>query len=267
MRGVFRRSECGWSPQLDLRLFRILLPAAVIAVLTALAWLLLESASMGGAWGFAIDQDAVRTVLTDTAFGRLWLGRLPLAVLVCLTAWFWRRLSFALPPLAALLLASLALTGHAIMNTGWLSLVHPLNQALHLLAAGLWLGGLVPLGLLLAGSDRSLADRALRRFSDLAFVAVLVVLGSGVFNAWLLVGSFPALIATNYGATLLVKLALVGTMITLALSNRFLLLPSLAARHDAALSRLERNVLLEIILGALVLAAASLLGNLPPAHM
>ena len=158
------------------------------------------------------------------------------------------------------------------MDTGWLSLTHELNQAVHLLAAGFWLGGLVPLGLLLAasrrdGTDRSAAGRALRRFSDLAMIAVLLVLGSGMFNAWMLVGSPSALISTGYGKVLLIKLAFVGAMVALALFNRLFLLPTLALRHDAALSRLERNVILEIVLGAVVLAVASTLGNLPPATM
>ncbi len=158
------------------------------------------------------------------------------------------------------------------MDLGWLSVMHPLNQALHLLAAGFWLGSLVPLSLFLAGAaswrmEQSGVDRALRRFSDLAMIAVLLVIGSGVFNAWLLVGSPSALLATGYGKVLLVKMALVGAMVVLALSNRFFLLPALATRRGAALSRLERNVVLEIVLGAVVLAVASTLGNLPPAQM
>ena len=90
---------------------------------------------------------------------------------------------------------------------------------------------------------------------------------SGVFNAWMLVGSSSALIATAYGKALLIKLAFVGAMVALALSNRLFLLPTLALRHDAALSRLERNVILEIVLGVVVLAVASTLGNPPPATM
>ena len=228
---------------------------------------------MGGAWGFAVRSGTVRAVLTDTEFGQLWLGRLPLAVLICLVAWLKGRSSSALVLLSAALLASLALTGHAIMDTGWLSLVHPLNQALHLLAAGFWLGGLVTLGLFLTEAaswrmEQSGVDRALRRFSDLALIAVLVVIGSGVFNAWLVVGSPSALLATGYGKVLLVKMAFVGAMIVFALFNRFFLLPVLAMQRGVALSRLERNVVLEIVLGAVVvLAVATTLGNLAPAQM
>jgi putative copper resistance protein D len=323
MRGILRRDRYGWNAPLDARLFRLLSSAALIALLTAVGWLLLEAASMGDTWGDAIQPGTLRAVLTDTVFGQLWLARLPLALLVCLVAWFWQRSSFALVLLSAALLASLALTGHAVMDLGWLSVVHPLNQALHLLAAGFWLGSLVPLGLFLkwhlrnrnhvqptrlvmAGLDPAILDRgihesagsspamtarnasglrdtapatapsradqfvtarALRCFSDLATIAVLLVLGSGVFNAWMLVGSLSALISTGYGNALLVKLVLVAAMVALALFNRLFLLPALAMRGDAALPRLERNVVIEIVLGAVVLVVASVLGNLPPVTM
>ena len=87
MRGTLRRNGYGWNAQLDVRLFRLLVPAAVIALLTAVGWLLLEAASMGDQWSDAMRPRTVLTVLTATAFGQLWLGRLPLAALICLLAW------------------------------------------------------------------------------------------------------------------------------------------------------------------------------------
>ena len=119
MRGTLRRNGCGWNAQLDVRLFRLLLPAAVTALLTAFGWLLLEAASMGDQWSDAMRPGTVLTVLTATAFGQLWLGRLPLAALICLLAGLPRkRPSFALTLLSAVLLASLALTGHAADGYG-----------------------------------------------------------------------------------------------------------------------------------------------------
>ena len=268
---AFRRHGCGWTARLDVPLSRALFAAALLVLLSDCVWLLLEGGSMGGAWGDMIRSSVLGPVLTDTAFGRLWLARLPLIVAACIIAWR-AGASRALAVVATLLLASIALTGHPAMHNGWLGLVHPLNQAAHLLAAGIWLGGLLPLALVLAGSrnsgtDRAPATRALRRFSAFAMIAVLVVLGSGLVNAWLLVGSPSALIATGYGRTLLVKLALVAALVTIALVNRFVLLPSLASRSERALARIERNVTIELALGATVLAVACVLANLPPATM
>lgn len=269
VREMFHRNGCGWTALLDLRLYRFLLPAALIALLSAFAWLLLEGAEMGGPWSDAIRPHIIRIVLTDTGFGHVWLGRLPLAMVLLLVALRARRASATVAALSAGLLASVALTGHSVMHTGLLGVGHQLNQAVHLVAAGLWLGGLVPLGLLLAASDTPRTDasakiRALRRFSDVAAIAVVWVLGSGLVNAWMLVGS-PS--DSDYQITLLLKLGLVGALATVALVNRLVLLPPLAAGDYIAQVRMKRNVKLEMALGALVLAAASVLGNLPPPAM
>jgi putative copper resistance protein D len=271
MREVFRRCDCGWTTRLDLRLSRALFAAAVAVLLSDCVWLLLEGGSMAGAWGGMIRTSVLGPVLTDTEFGRLWLARLPLIVATCVLAWR-AGVSPVLTLLSVALLVSIALTGHAVMHNGWLGVMHPLNQAAHLLAAAIWLGGLLPLALVLAASrnlstDRAPATRALRRFSDLAMIAVLVVLASGLVNAWLLVGAPSALIATAYGQTLLIKLVLVALLLATALVNRCVLLPSLASRGDRALARIERNVTVELVLGATVLAVACVLANLPPATM
>lgn len=259
----------GWNAELDGRVIRVLGLAALVAAVTAVGWLLLEAASMGGTWADALSGSIIRAVMRETEFGHLWTPRLALAALVCVVAAFTRRPSRALALAAAALLGSLALTGHAVMDSGALGWAHPLNQAVHLLAAGLWLGGLAPLGLLLGQlreGDSAAAVRALRRFSDVALTAVLLVLASGIANTWMLLGRPAALVGSIYGRVLIAKLVLVAALVCLALANRLRLLPALASGAEAA-ARIERNVKIELALGAAVIAAAMALGNLPPPMM
>src|SRR5262249_55189379 len=78
-----------------------------------------------------------------------------------------------------------------------------------------------------------LADIA-RRFSVLASLALTVVLVSGLYNAWLRVGTVQALVTTLYGRTLLVKLLLVLPLLILGALNHSLSVPLLqqwAGRH------------------------------------
>ena len=49
------------------------------------------------------------------------------------------------PILSAVLLASLAGVGHSQIEDGWAGVIHEASDVAHLLAAGAWLGGLVPL--------------------------------------------------------------------------------------------------------------------------
>ena len=256
--------------RLDKWLRRSLLIAAAAALASAVAWLLLVAGSMGEGWRDSVDPATVTAVLGQTSFGRVWCWRLGLALLL-LTALVTSRTHWLATTLllAALLLASLALTGHAVREASGAGLAHRAGDAVHLLAAGAWLGGLVPLALLLRdarghGPDGGVAA-ALGRFSGLGYIAVTLVLTSGALNAAFLVGSPAALAGTTYGRVLLTKLALVGLMLILALRNRFVLLPQQPADHRRGLRRLERSVAVEIAAGAAILAAVSLLGTLSPA--
>ncbi|APU43465.1 copper resistance CopC/CopD family protein [Streptomyces sp. TN58] len=94
---------------------------------------------------------------------------------------------------------------------------------LHLLAMGVWLGGLITLGAFLR-SDRSagspVSAHAVGRFTTLAFAAVAVLVGTGVYQSWRQVGSWAALTSTSYGKTLLVKVAVVIVVLLAASFSR-----------------------------------------------
>ena len=205
-------------------------------------------------------------VLLDTQFGQVSLLRLAtaLALSIFVVADRARWLSFAL---AVVLLASLAWLGHSGAAPG---MFFPAADALHVTAAGVWLGGLVPLALLLAALRRqkdtdsiSVASSVTRRFSTMGVVMVATILISGVVNTWNLVGSMEGLIDTAYGRLLLVKIALFLTMVSIAAVNRFRLAPSLPV--PGTLKLLERNSLIEAALGLLIVLIVGALGTMPPA--
>ena len=99
-------------------------------------------------------------------------------------------------------------------------------------------------------------------------VAALIV--SGSVNAWILVGSLRALLVTDYGQLLLLKIGAFAIMIVFAAFNRFRLTPrlALAEKIDAdpgALSALTRNTLIELALGLSIFVMVGVLGTLHPA--
>ncbi len=111
----------------------------------------------------------------------------------------------------------------------------------------------------------------LSRFSNAAAVSVAALIATGVYQAWLHVGSFEALFATLYGGTLLVKVGLVVPLLLVGAYNLMVLRPRVAVGAACQPSpagpaqTLSRTLRVEAILGALVLAAAGLLTSLPPA--
>ena len=178
---------------------------------------------------------------------------------------------------ALCLIASIAWTGHAASTPYAFGYVHLAADALHLYSASAWIGGLLPLALLLrigrryhASAWATLKLDAVRRFSSLGIASVAVLVVSGIVNSWILVGSFGALVVTTYGWILMIKLAVFAVMLALAAVNRFRLTPTLAAptqsdAHDKALSLITRNTLIEIALGLVVFAIVASLGTLHPA--
>ncbi len=232
--------------RIDAALLRASAWAIAIAVASHLAWLWLQIASMAGVPVLSrLPVDDLGRVLVGTQFGRVWTIRLLLLLLLGAFVLFrqregeerdWVALRFEALLLGSASLVALAWAGHAAGTESSTRLVHVSADAVHLLVAGLWLGGLLPLGLVLgmtrrAGDPASLAAglAAARRFSRLALFAVGVVVASGAINAWFLVGDLPRLVGTRYGAFLLLKLALLASLIPIAAANRRLV-PARGAR-------------------------------------
>jgi putative copper resistance protein D len=245
--------------------------AIVVAAITALAWIALEAAQMGDGWADSVNPEALAAVLFDSAFGRVWLWRLGLAfvLLGALALGRHGHLAFIVPT-AALLLASLGLVGHATMQAGLglTGMLHRANHGVHLLSAGAWLGGLLPLLLCLMRREdarlRSEIDVALRRFSGAGHFVVALVVLTGVVNTALTLGAWPIDLSSPYQRLLAIKIAIVAAMIAMALFNRYVLAPRAGNNAVAALRALTINSAVEVALGAAALALVSIFGTLAP---
>lgn len=90
------------------------------------------------------------------------------------------------------------------------------SSVLHLLATGVWLGGLVALLLTLRRSAGDDLVEVVPRFSRIAFASVTVLAVTGVYQSWRGLGSLSALTGTSYGRLLLAKLAGVCVLLLVA---------------------------------------------------
>src|SRR5262249_46888498 len=169
-----------------------------LAVLSGLAWLILLAANIYGVSIAEVWRDGgVWTVIGQTRFGQVWAVRMLLALLLAtalpspatpVTGWRWG----AVPALlAAGFLICPAWIGHAGATPGDAGQFPLAADALHLLAAGAWLGGLPPLAILLAAAWRgnepgwtAVAVMAAQRFSLLGVFSVGMLLASGIINSW-----------------------------------------------------------------------------------
>jgi copper transport protein len=270
-------------------------------------------------WVYATFGIVVMIVAEQTAagvsFGQLFgaaTGRSLLAqaaaVAVCGVAAFFAAHRPVGPRLAVLGVAAAgalfvhAQAGHAETQSS-VRLLNVADQWLHMLAAGVWVGGLVWLLLGLRGLDGAERASAVRRFSQLAFAAVAVIAVTGVLRAVPEVGSLAGLVSTSFGITLFIKSTLFVALMGVAWRNRYRLVPRLTAVAPAApgglspaidgpptdppeceadrsssasvpssggavaraVASLQRSVRSEVALVAVVLLVAAALSELPPA--
>jgi len=263
---------------IERRLLRLAVWSLVVALLSALLWFCLEVASVSGLpLARAFSTKAWQTVLFETEFGRVWQLRLgliatafALAALCLAQAKARRGLIAVLWLLSVVLLVSLAWISHAAAARA--HRFGLLGDGIHLCAAGVWIGGLVPLVIFLAGTrglfplDETVV-LMLHRFSTLSLYCVSVIIVSGISNSWLLVGSVHALFTTPYGRLLFVKLTLFAILVAFGARNRFLIKAKLVKNpaDKDLLPQLRRNVICEVCLGAAVVAIVACLGVTPPA--
>jgi putative copper resistance protein D len=213
---------------------------------------------MAGSWPAALELSTVQLVLGKTFFGQVWTWHLllnGLLVIALMTAWKAPRL-----PLITLLLMTLAPVGHGAMLDGLSGQLLILNQVVHLMCVGAWLGGLLLLVLILRQPHGVELAPVLRRFSGVGYGLVAGLLVTGLINVRVLTGQlWPTPLFSGFALILLIKVMLVLGMLALALLNRLRL-----DRCEQRLGSLKASVMLEWLLGVCAVAAVSLLGTLPP---
>ncbi|MGH3444365.1 MAG: copper resistance CopC/CopD family protein, partial [Nocardioidaceae bacterium] len=244
----------------------------LLAAAGVLTMILAERATVGVSFAALFHTASGRALLTQAA-----------AVVVSGAVALFAGLRPAGPRLAVLgvvaagALFTHARAGHADAASS-IRLLNVTDQWVHMLAAAVWVGGLVWLLLGLRGLHGAARATAVGRFSQLALVSVAVLAVTGVLRAVPEVGSIQALVTTSFGVVLLIKTGLFTTLMAVAWRNRHLLVPrfgraSRPGRNPPTLpdrdgSRvvgpLRRSVRSEVTLAGVVLVAAAVLSSLPP---
>jgi copper transport protein len=222
-----------------------------------------------------------------TAFGRGYVDLEVCFALFCIASWIalWvdrpqreRRSVAELAATSGALLAAGAVlvlpgtSGHAGQTSPrGLSL---LLDWLHLVSGSIWLGGLV--GLLVVWATLPRVSRVagltvvVPRFSNVAFVSVLVLIASGTGATIIHMPTLSSLWQTSYGKTILVKIGLLLAAMVLAAFNLLRTKPHLdAARERPELGARAAKMLSRLVTGEAVIVvcavlAAALLSSLAP---
>ena len=194
---------------------------------------------LGRAWLLTTLAGAVLTVLTFAV--RTWTPTLFVAILAIAS------------------LVPMATQGHSGDDANHSAAVMAL--ALHLVAAAVWLGGLVLMVLVRPALSRDEMTDVLRRYSSIALVSFIVVAVSGTARA-VAGGITLDLLTSPYGIVLLVKIAALVVLGVLGAWYRVRLIGRY--REDAASRRFWSLIGLELAFMGVASGAAAALARTPP---
>jgi copper transport protein len=259
--------------------------AAALALVAVPAYL--DVATAIDAQKPVVDVPALVPLFRVTAFGRAWLDLELCFALFCVAAAVALRLDrpdrerrslaelfatagAALAAAAVLLVPGLA--GHAAQTAP--RSVSLLLDWVHLAAGSIWVGGLTGLIVLAASLPAGLRVSGLAltvpRFSNVAFVSVLLLLASGIGATVVHMPLLAALWQTSYGVTVLVKAGLLAAALAFAAVNLLRAKPRLARAAEQielgepAARLLRRAIGGEAVLVAAAVLAAAVLSSLAP---
>jgi putative copper export protein len=212
----------GEPKELRQKLLRAGAYLVVVFLLIALVSLLIQGAKLRQ--GTMPSLDVLFRYLTMTQSGKVWLLREAYGAALAIVIFWLARNATSLKPmrlvffLALPLVASRSLTSHAVaVKEGTMVVVAA--DAAHLIATGLWGGGLLTLFWILYRGVKKMtlplawAAETVRRFSRLALGSVAVLVLTGLYQSWIQVGNLRALFGTDYGRVLLFKLVIFIAML------------------------------------------------------
>jgi len=256
--------------------------AAVMAPVLTIVLMLVSIAAMMAQPALQLEWATIEAMVMSTSIGWAFLVRLGLLVAAACTPIVFGRSSSAISVAALLFglaLTTLAWNGHAAATEGTLGTMHRLNDAVHLLAAGLWIGAIgwfVHLTRVAHSRPDFITSEALlsdmHRFAPLGILLVSVVGITGLVNAHLIFGleNSANVLMTNYGWLLVAKIALVGFMLLFAARN------ALFARHhssaqqpcsedvNSTLAKLRTSLAVEATLALAILGLVAFIGMMSP---
>jgi copper resistance protein D len=249
----------------DAKLYRPLFATSLVALATAALWLCFVAAEISG--GTLFDADAIVAVVAKSTYGNVFILRFALLLWLCVLCLVGSHTVKTV--VAGLALALLGLVSHgAAAGTPQYEYARAAVDALHLLCAAFWVGGLVVLvpEILARPRDMPRLIALLRLFSRWGAVSVAVLIAAGTLNG-IFILDVPMRWNDTYVTWLAIKIVLAAVMVALALTNRFGVLPGLERGDREAGETIPLTVIAELSCALLILLIVGFLGLTAPMAM
>lgn len=255
----------------------VVIACAFLAPFVSATLMLVGIAEMMGQPLSMLDWASVEAMVLSTDMGWAFIARIAMLSLAALAILTKPRRGLTIAALFyGLAILTLAWSGHAAATEGTLGLLHRMNDGLHLLAAGLWIGAIgwfLHLVISVHRNPNEIAPEplldAIHRFAPLGIALVTVVAATGLINSHFIFGlaNGDQVLKTEYGDLLAVKTIVVVLMLLFAARNASIGRKCARAGLNptaTTLAALRTSLAAELFLAAGVLAIVAFVGLASP---
>ncbi len=245
---------------------------AALVLLAAAFLRLWAQAASTAMQGESIDRPLLEAIVFYSPWGKGWMLQVAGAVVaaIALGVARLRPVMWRVAAVGVLLaVTAMPMSGHAAA-VEQLGVLPMLADGLHILGAGAWLGTLLMVMAAAIPATRSAPEgeridtvaALVGAFSPVALGAAGVLVITGVFAAWLHIGSIGALFDGGYARVLLIKLGVLSIVVATGAYNWRVVKPALGTAHGV--SRLSRSAWIELAVATIVIAITAVLVATPP---
>ena len=235
--------------------FSLIKRSSIIGCIISFLSFLSIPGNMGGDLKSIIDPELIQLTL-ETISGKAALLSL-LGFIIIYFSCLKQSIVFYLLSVVGIssLLLSFVMFGHSTKH----GLVGQFLIIIHLVGLSYWIGALLPLRKMCNFIDKEKLKIVAHLFGIYAIGYVGVLITAGLIFSYILLGNISALISTDYGNILLIKMIVVSTLLSLGAINKFKIIPNLSIDQNLGLKRLKKSIQTEILCVLLIFFLTSLL--------
>ena len=233
----------------------VMLTSSGLGIIVCLLFYFSIAGNFGGDIVSALNIELLK-LASQTTVGQVAILTVIAHTLVCCTIFsvnFFSRTILIICTLCIVL--SFAMVGHSSTN-GYLA---QFLLLIHLLCISYWLGSFIPLRQLCRCSNYKVISDVAHKFGVYAVVYIGLLVLSGIFYSYILLGDIRNIFSTTYGIILLIKFITVNLLLLIGALNKFKYVPMIKTNPEMGVSKLYSSINFEIILTVIVLSLTSLL--------
>jgi putative copper resistance protein D len=234
---------------------KVMLTSSGLGIFVCIFYFFSIAGNFGGDIMSAFNFELLK-LASNTTVGQVAILTIIAHTLVCCTIFTVNKVGRIILIICTIgIVISFAMVGHSSTN-GYLA---QLLLLIHLTCISYWLGSFIPLRQLCKYSNYKVVSDVAHKFGVYAVSYVGLLVLSGIFYSYILLGDIRNIFSTSYGVILLIKFISVNLLLLIGALNKFRYVPMIETHPEKGVGKLYSSINYEIMLTIFVLILTSLL--------